>query len=667
MTYPRSAATYNQVIAGLLSTFRTLLLHALVLGATVARADDLPARVEAFTDGYVRALQRHDHLAGAVVTVVLGDRVLLEKGYGIDRADGRAVDPARTLFRIGSISKTFTWTLLLQLVEEGKVSLQAPVNRYLPERARIPDDGEAPPVLVQHLLCHSAGFEDLSAGYLYVFSPEKAEPLQETVAHHRPHRVRPPGEASVYSNYGAALAGLIVAEQRGRPFEDVVEERILEPLRLSRTTFREPYGVELAARRGLPRPLAPALAADVSAGFRWRDGRWEERPFEYLFPSAPSGAASTTAVDMARYLRAFLGGGALEGRRILEAETVSQLSTFQLCANAPGTNGLAWGFMQRVSSRGWRSFGHPGGTLWFASNMAIFPDAGLGVFVSGNTEGVSGKLTLDLPNALADELLGDADGRDTRPPARTSAEDLARFTGTWLGDRRAYSNVEKLAELRRLLSVTATPEGRLVVSAAGESQRLESVDKVERDGATFHRFRSLLTGELLAFVERPGQPLRMTSASGVTRSTKVGFFDGPPLLACSALAALLGGLLALISGLHRLVSRPRERSTARAAAGAMAVAGLCWLVAVGGIAVAFANFAQDHLLFYTDWPGAPLRVGTAAAAAGTVLSALAIVLAVRDGSAGWPPWRRLRLVAVLVCLAVAPAGFWAWNLVGWKF
>jgi CubicO group peptidase (beta-lactamase class C family) len=113
---------------------------------------------------------REQHIPGVIVAVVHQRQEALVKGYGIANARGDGVNPARTMFRLGSISKTFTWIALLQLVEGGKVALDKPVNLYLPVALRIPDVQGRGQILVRHLLGHDAGFEDLVAG-LFLSDP----------------------------------------------------------------------------------------------------------------------------------------------------------------------------------------------------------------------------------------------------------------------------------------------------------------------------------------------------------------------------------------------------------------------------------------------------------------------------------------------------------------
>ena len=195
-----------------------------------------PARLEAFVDGVVGAGMRQDHIAGVGVAVVRPSGPILLKGYGI-AAPGRAAD-ADTLFHEQSISKTLVWLALMQLVQEGKVGLDDPINAHLPPDLRVPDAGYSAPITIRNLMSHTPGFEDSALGHLFVDRPDRLSPLEAYLASHRVRRVRPAGQTVVYSNYGGALGGAIVAQVSSLAWEDYAEQKILRPLGMRQATFR---------------------------------------------------------------------------------------------------------------------------------------------------------------------------------------------------------------------------------------------------------------------------------------------------------------------------------------------------------------------------------------------------------------------------------------------
>ena len=158
--------------------------------------------VETFMDGFINAQLSTHHIAGATVAVVQDGQVILVKGYGYsDYATLKPVDGQTTLFRVASIGKLFVWTSVMQLVEQGKIDLNADVNTYL-KTFRIPD-AFGRPVTMLNRMTHTAGFEDSNRDAA-VDTLERLQPLGVFLSGHIPERVYPPGTISAYSNYGAA-------------------------------------------------------------------------------------------------------------------------------------------------------------------------------------------------------------------------------------------------------------------------------------------------------------------------------------------------------------------------------------------------------------------------------------------------------------------------------
>ncbi|MGH9816578.1 MAG: serine hydrolase domain-containing protein, partial [Candidatus Acidiferrales bacterium] len=328
------------------------------------------AELEAFLDGIMSAHMQAQEIPTAVVAVVKDGKLFFSKGYGYaDREKRTPVDPERTLFRPGSVSKLFTWTAAMQLHERGQLDLDADVNTYLKD-FRIPATFPEP-ITMKHLLTHTPGFEDGALGYLFVRNAEKIVPLSQSLAAHIPQRVRPPGTYSSYSNYGTALAGLIVANISGMSFEDYIDKNILAPLGMTHSTFRE--------------PLPEALAADMATGYKHQSGIYKKQDFEFIANFGPAGGLSASANDMARFMLAHLQLGRLGDARILEEATARQMHS-QLYTLDPRLSGMAYGFYEtRVN--GVRMIGHGGDTLWFHTNLALLPEHNLGIYVSYVTHG----------------------------------------------------------------------------------------------------------------------------------------------------------------------------------------------------------------------------------------------------------------------------------------
>jgi CubicO group peptidase (beta-lactamase class C family) len=340
--------------------FRSLLslAFAVALGAIDALAETRDpaqhANMEALVDGAVSEAMRAEKIAGVSVAIVDRAGVVMARGYGAAAFEPYQKADAETLFRVGSISKTLVWIAIMQLVEEGKLSLDDPINDRLPPSLRVPEDGFLKPILVRHLMTHSAGFEDSIDG-LFVHDPAKLLALDESLVAHRVHRVREPGTLAIYSNYGAALAGALVAHIAGEPWQDYAERRILRPLGMATATYREPYPESLAAARGLPQPMSPEILAKTTNGFSWAGGAYHTQPFEYITNYAPVGAMSASANDMAAYLQALLDPERMAQAGVLKAETALALRE-PLFSNTPELGPVLHGFLDLSAARGRRSF-----------------------------------------------------------------------------------------------------------------------------------------------------------------------------------------------------------------------------------------------------------------------------------------------------------------------
>ncbi|MGH6999078.1 MAG: serine hydrolase domain-containing protein, partial [Phenylobacterium sp.] len=331
-----------------------------------------PAELEALVDGAVVQAMARDRIAGVTVSVVQDGRVVLKKGYGFaDVETGRRVDPDATLFRVGSITKTFTWLMALNAAEQGRMSLDAPINRYLPAGARIPDQDGMRQVSLRDLMVHQPGFEERLLKDLFFRDQARLRPLDEYLAAHRPDRIWAPGEVSAYSNYGAALAGAAVAHSGRARWEDLLEAEILRPAGMTRTTGREPYD----PRADLPAPMPANLARDLSRNYRWTGAAFAARPYEFGgFP--PAGSMSSTASDMARYMTLLLNGGTIDGGTIYGPAAAKAILTPMVVY--PGGGGANAGFFQTPLRGGFMAYGHNGATLDFHANMTVIPDLRLG-------------------------------------------------------------------------------------------------------------------------------------------------------------------------------------------------------------------------------------------------------------------------------------------------
>jgi CubicO group peptidase (beta-lactamase class C family) len=199
-------------------------------------------------DGLVRMLQRDHGLGGLTLSIVLDDEIAMARGYGLADIEGaRPVDPDETLFRIGSVSKTFTWTAVMILAERGLIDLDADLNDYLSQFEIRPAFRE--PVTMRQVMHHRGGFEDSLR--LFAVADDDPRSLAELLAEHQPRRVFPPGSRTSYSNWASALAALVVENVSGRPYGEFLQDELLTPLGMDRTTWSAPAQMDPATRARL--------------------------------------------------------------------------------------------------------------------------------------------------------------------------------------------------------------------------------------------------------------------------------------------------------------------------------------------------------------------------------------------------------------------------------
>lgn len=399
------------------------------------------ADVDAWLDGIVPfGLERGD-IAGGVVVVVKDGRVLTARGFGYANVARRQpVDPERTLFRPGSVSKLFTWTAVMQQVERGTVDLDADINRYLD--FRIPAF-EGKPITMRNLMTHTPGFEESIRGLIASKRPKA--PLGDVLKRWVPTRIFAPGEVPAYSNYGAALAGYIVERVTRMPFESYVDRHIMRPIGAGRATFRQP----------LPSGAQPFM----SAGYLLGSGKPE--PFEIL-DMAPAGGLSASGTDMARFMIAHLGGGG----PLLRPEAAQMMHDTTL-ATLPRINRAALGFYEQ-NRNGRRIIAHAGDTRMFHSAVWLFPNERVGIFFSVNSQGNAGAI-----HALRATLIAHfADRYFPAPrlvqPARVvdAAKHARMVAGNYYATRRSASNFLRAGAVLGQVAIGIDESGGLVVPFA---------------------------------------------------------------------------------------------------------------------------------------------------------------------------------------------------------
>jgi CubicO group peptidase (beta-lactamase class C family) len=323
-----------------------------------------PSQLESFADEFIPEQMEELHIPGLTLIVVQDGEILLAKCYGSPILEsGETFTLDNTIVRIGSVSKLFVATSVMQMVERGLLDLHVDINRYL-TTYKI-EDNYPEPVTLAHLLTHTGGFQD--PPYVSNTDPLTAEPLSSYLAEHMPPRTAPPGEEFNYSNHGYALAAFVVEEVSGIPFDQYVVENILLPLGMEKSSYL----------------LSPPLPDGLAIGYAYEGGEQVPQPMDYD-SDYPGGSMISTADDMGKFMLAHLQNGCYQGVCILEPETIDVMHQRQM--DTPYENqAVTYGFTEGLKNNQ-RLIGHSGSIRGFGNSLTLLPEHGLGYFFSFNSE-----------------------------------------------------------------------------------------------------------------------------------------------------------------------------------------------------------------------------------------------------------------------------------------
>jgi CubicO group peptidase (beta-lactamase class C family) len=597
--------------------------------------------LEAFFDGIIPLQLERSDVAGAAVLVMRGGETLLQKGYGFSDLKARqAVDPESTMFRLASISKLFTWTAAMQLVEQGKLDLDVDVSRYLDFTIR-----GAGPITLRNLMTHTTGFEE-TARDIIVTDPKKVLALREFLVQNQPSRLFAPGTVPEYSNYAVGLGSYIVQRVSGERFEDYVAAHVFAPLGMTHSTFFQPPPKAL---QGLPSQGYPSSTHDAAIGFE-------------IFSPAGAGGISSSAADMARFGQMLLNDGELDGRRILKQESLVEMWKAQFRANDQ-LPPIGLGFYQV-----WRNelkwIGHEGDLVAFHSLFFVEPQQKLVLFISYNSAGSARKTRPELLNAFTDRYFPSEVHQPFIATAGSRSKDIE---GTYQATRRADSTILKLFAFFGQAHAKLDKEGVLHIDKAKDLRGhpfgwkpigpdlWQQVDN---------------QGKLFAIRGADGSIDRLAGSFAAAQMQRVPWYERDNLvfLALGVCAAV--GIGVLFNLLQRLARRYIVRSSQpmappnRIALGALPTATIIyWLLLLGALAALFSRFDDDSLPPSSSWDKLFL--------VGDILFVVAVILSVFTVLSAARIWRRpstsrvSQLKFTLVALACVYFSWFAchWHLI----
>jgi CubicO group peptidase (beta-lactamase class C family) len=608
-------------------------IHPVPVAHTLIKQD-----LEAFFDGIIPLQLERSDVAGATVLVMRGGETLLQKGYGFsDLKAKHAVDPAATMFRLASISKLFTWTAAMQLVEQGKLDLDADVSRYLDFALR-----GAKPITLRNLMTHTTGFEE-TVRDIIITDPNKYLALREFLIQNQPNRLFAPGTVPEYSNYAVGLGSYIVQRVSGERFEDYVAAHVFAPLGMTHSTFSQPPPQAL---KDLPSQGYPSSTIKPAIGFE-------------IFSPAGAGGISASAADMGRFGQMLLNGGELDGQRILKQDTLAQMWKPQFRANEQ-LPPIGLGFYQV-----WRNelkwIGHEGDLVAFHSLFFVEPQQKLVLFISYNSAGSARKTRPELLNAFSDRYFPS----ELRQPFIAAATNrLKDIEGTYQGTRRADSTILKLFALVGQVHATVDKDGVLHIDKAKDLRGHPFAWKpigpdlwqqVDDQGKVF------------AIRAADGRIERLAGSFAAAQLQRVPWYEQGKLVYPSLGVCLLIGICVLFNLLLRLARRYVFRSSqpiapaGRIALSAMAkTATIYWVLLLSALAVFFSQFDDDALPPSSSWDKVFL--------VGDVLLVIAVILSVLVALSAARIWSRPatgRLSQIKFTVVALACTYFSWFAIHW--
>lgn len=314
------------------------------------------------TDKIIRMNMKSFRITGASVAIVDGGNVIFSEGYGFaDKANKIKVN-SDTIFKIGSITKVFTASAIMQLAEQGKLDIDKPVNDYINNFSIKSRFSDIHPITIRDILCHHSGIpcDDLRNYFSADHEMFKSvtDFLQES------YLVYPPGNAFYYSNLGVNLLGVIIEKVSGIPFHQYIDEKLLKGLNMSHSTIK------------LPVEKSNTISKPYNKG---------KEQVEGIMKYVPAGGIFSTANDMAKFMNSIIAGGKglFENESILESMLDSQYPDNPFDFNM--NNGLGWFIGKPGLDFAGKVIWHDGGTPNFFSLTVVIPERKIGVTLLTNS------------------------------------------------------------------------------------------------------------------------------------------------------------------------------------------------------------------------------------------------------------------------------------------
>ncbi|MGB8192558.1 MAG: serine hydrolase domain-containing protein [Chitinophagaceae bacterium] len=322
-----------------------------------------PVEIAAVLDTVIQKRMERYHIPGFSIAIVKDGKLFWSKGYGYaDLESNRKVEAGKTIFRIGSITKVFTATAMMQLVDEGKIRLSDDINIYLDDKLTYKN---GVPVTLHHLLSHSEGFREITGRRTQ--SADKIFPLS-TFLKSRLIQDHAAGEIGHYGTYGIALSGLLLERLSGMPYRDYLQNKFFQPLQMDHTNATTVSGPD---------------EINFATGYEFSNDKYKKMAFEY-YHTFPASDINSTVTDMANFMIMHLNNGRFGNNTVLQPQTALSMRATQF-RNHPRVVGFGYGFWESTIN-GTKAVHHGGIMDGYASSMYLWPDKNMGVFMVCNME-----------------------------------------------------------------------------------------------------------------------------------------------------------------------------------------------------------------------------------------------------------------------------------------
>ncbi|WP_088123267.1 serine hydrolase [Bacillus wiedmannii] len=420
------------------------------LGSNYSKAETVtpitlnPKAVEAFTNKVIPEKMKKENAAGVALVVVKDNQILFQKGFGFsDKEKSTPIDPKKTVFRLASISKVFTASAVMQLVEQGKIDINKDIVNYMGGLKYQNKMGE--PVTMEHLLTHTTGFDYVDPRPEDIHYQENDYTmLKDYVEDNMPTVVRKPGDTYTYDNFASMLQGYIVQSLTNTPFYKYMAKNIFYPLEMHNSSF----------------VMTNFIKEKLATGY---DAKGNAIPFYQTRPTdMPQGSMFSTGSDVANFMIAQLNDGKYKNNQILQKETVEDMQKTKFALHPKYPN-MTYGFefFSPQSHNGQYVFGKGGNIPGFSSLMWLIPEHKIGVFV------VTNKDSSALPVEVFDDFMNEYFPDKIKPEyLNPNEEELKKFEGVYRDLR-----------LKNLVSHVNISEGKLYVTdKVYGKQELKQID-----------------------------------------------------------------------------------------------------------------------------------------------------------------------------------------------